>query len=85
MNTELITNVANIQVSDNTKELIKCRAMLNIIFRKIDDYVDKTYKCEIEDVLPHFVDDYVNFDSQLLKAIGNSIELTSSDSDYMKL
>ena len=85
MNTELINNVANIQVSDKTKELIECRAMLNIIFQKVDNYIDKTYKCDIEDVLPNFVDDYVNFDTQLLNAISNSIELTSLDSDYTQI
>lgn len=85
MNTELINNVANIQVSDKTKELIECRAMLNMIFKKVDNYIDKTYKCDIEDILPNFVDDYVNFDTQLLNAISNSIELTSLDSDYTQI
>lgn len=85
MNTELINNVANIQVSDKTKELIECRAMLNMILKKVDNYIDKTYKCDIEDVLPNFVDDYVNFDTQLLNAISNSIELTSLDSDYTQI
>ncbi len=76
------TNVANIQLSDNTKALLLCRAQLSDIYNTVGKIVHSRYR---EDLSEAFQEANIKFDNELMTIISMFIEVTSLQSDYKEM
>lgn len=88
MDKELITkdnvsNVGNIQISEETKVLISCRAKLSDIYETVANVIGRLYgDTDIDNVFDGFSDSFYAFDEYLLNAIIKAVELKSLSSRY---
>ena len=86
MDKELITkdnvsNVGNIQISEETKALISCRAKLSDIYETVANVIGRLYG-DTDNVFDGFSDSFYAFDEYLLNAIIKAVELKSLSSRY---
>lgn len=88
MDKELITkdnvsNVGNIQISEETKALISCRAKLSDIYETVANVIGRLYgDTDMDNVFDGFSDSFYAFDEYLLNAIIKAVELKSLSSRY---
>ena len=75
-------NVANIQVSEETKALLLCRARLSDIYNTVGNIVGDRYR---EDLPDSFQYAHIKLDGELVKIISTFIEVTSLQSDYKEM
>ena len=80
-----IENVQNIQISEETKILMLCRARLSSIFNTVSNVVDKTYKKDVDDVFEGFTDKFDEFDHKMMEVISTYVEVTSLISGYTQM
>ena len=80
-----IDNVQNIQISEETKILMLCRARLSSVFNTVANVVDKTYKKNIDDVFEGFTDKFDEFDHKLMEVISTYVEVTSLNRNYTQM
>ena len=80
-----IENVQNIQISEETKILMLCRARLSSIFNTVSNVVDKTYKKNIDDVFEEFTDKFDEFDHKMMEVISTYVNVTSLSSGYTQM
>ena len=80
-----IDNVQNIQISEETKILMLCRARLSSIFNTVSNVVDKTYKKDVDDVFEGFTDKFDEFDHKMMEVISTYVEVTSLISGYTQM
>lgn len=83
---ECAINAANIQLSENTKALILCRARLSDIHGNVSDIIESQYKGQIyEGIFKDFNEALSTLDIELMKIISMFIETTSLQSDYKEM
>ena len=80
-----IENVQNIQISEETKILMLCRARLSSIFNTVSNVVDKTYKKNIDDVFEEFTDKFDEFDHKMMEVISTYVDVTSLSRNYTQM
>lgn len=80
-----IENVQNIQISEETKILMLCRARLSSIFNTVSNVVDKTYKKDVDDVFEGFTDKFDEFDHKMMEVISTYVNVTSLSSGYTQM
>ncbi len=80
-----IENVQNIQISEETKILMLCRARLSSIFNTVSNVVDKTYKKDVDDVFEGFTDKFGEFDHKMMEVISTYVNVTSLSSGYTQM
>ena len=80
-----IDNVQNIQISEETKILMLCRARLSSVFNTVANVVDKTYRKNIDDVFEGFTDKFEEFDHKLMEVISTYVEVTSLNRNYTQM
>ena len=80
-----IENVQNIQISEETKILMLCRARLSSIFNTVANVVDKTYKKNIDDVFEEFTDKFDEFDHKMMEVISTYVDVTSLSRNYTQM
>ncbi len=78
-------NVANIQISEETKALLLCRARLSDIYQTVLNVVYLKYGTDVDKEFSGFWDAFSKFDSELMKALSCFIEVTSLESNYTKI
>ena len=78
-------NVAKIQISEETKVLLLCRAKLSDIYNTVANVVNQTYKDDIDEICAGFSDKFNEFDYKLLELISRYVETISLDSYYTKI
>lgn len=78
-------NVANIQISEETKALLLCRARLSDIYNTVANVVNQTYNADTDNICTGFSDKFNEFDFKLLELISTYVETTSLDSYYTKI
>lgn len=77
-------NVANIQISEETKALLLCRARLSDIYQTVSNVVYLKYGTDVDKEFSGFWDAFSKFDSELMKALSCFIGVTSLESNYTK-
>ena len=80
-----IENVQNIQISEETKILMLCRARLSSIFNTVSNVVDKTYKKDVDDVFEGFTDKFDEFDHKMMEVISTYVDVTSLSRNYTQM
>ena len=80
-----IENVQNIQISEETKILMLCRARLSSIFNTVSNVVDKTYKNDVDDVFEGFTDKFDEFDHKMMEVISTYVDVTSLSRNYTQM
>ena len=80
-----IENVQNIQISEETKILMLCRARLSSIFNTVSNVVDKTYKKDVDDIFEGFTDKFDEFDHKMMEVISTYVNVTSLSSGYTQM
>ena len=78
-------NVENIQISEETKALLLCRARLSDIYNNIAKVVYHRYGADTNEEFPGFWDAFSRFDSELMKVISGFVEVTSMESNYKEM
>lgn len=78
-------NATDIQISEETKTLLLCRAKLSDIYNTVSNVVYRQYGADIDKRFPGFWDAFSKFDSQLMEVLSCFIEVTSLNSDYTKI
>ncbi len=76
-----IDNVQNIQISEETKVLMLCRARLSSVFNT----VEKTYRKDVDNIFEEFTDKFDEFDHKLMEVISTYVEVTSLSSNYTQM
>ena len=80
---DYVSNVGNIQISEETKALISCRAKLSDIYETVANVIGRLYgDTDIDNVFDGFSDSFYTFDEYLLNAIIKAVELKSLSSRY---
>ena len=79
------TNAKDIQISDETKALLICRAKLSDIYNEVAEIYDKKYRRDIDDDFGRFADAHCKCDDELMNIISTFIAVNSVDSDYTKM
>lgn len=82
---ECANNVANIQISEETKILLLCRARLSDIYENVSNVINHRYGKDTDDVIEGFWDAFVGFDDKLMKAISLYVDCISEESFYTKI
>ena len=80
-----IDNVQNIQISEETKILMLCRARLSSVFNTVTNVVNKTYRKDVDDVFEGFTDKFDEFDHKMMEVISTYVEVTSLISGYTQM
>ena len=80
-----IDNVQNIQISEETKVLMLCRARLSSVFNTVANVVEKTYRKDVDDIFEGFTDKFDEFDHKLMEVISTYVELISLDRNYTQM
>ena len=80
-----IDNVQNIQISEETKVLMLCRARLSSVFNTVANVVEKTYRKDVDDIFEGFTDKIDEFDHKLMEVISTYVEVTSLSSNYTQM
>ena len=80
-----IDNVQNIQISEETKVLMLCRARLSSVFNTVANVVEKTYRKDVDDIFEGFTDKFDEFDHKLMEVISTYVEVTSLSSNYTQM
>lgn len=80
-----IENVQNIQISEETKILMLCRARLSSVFNTVTNVVNKTYRKDVDDIFEGFTDKFDEFDQKLMEVISTYVNVTSLSSDYTQM
>lgn len=88
MDKELITkayvsNVGDIQISEETKALISCRARLSEIYETVAKVIERLYgDTDVGSVLNGFYSNFYAFDETILNAIIKAVEEKTLSSGY---
>lgn len=89
MDKELITkdyvsNVGNIQTSEETKALISCRAKLSEIYETVANVIERLYgeNTDVDSVLDGYSSKFYAFDETILNAIIKAVEEKTLSSGY---
>ena len=80
-----IENVQNIQISEETKILMLCRARLSSVFNTVTNVVNKTYRKDIDDVFEEFTDKFDEFDHKMMEVISTYVDVTSLSRNYTQM
>ena len=80
-----IENVQNIQISEETKILMLCRARLSSVFNTVTNVVNKTYRKDVDDIFEGFTDKFDEFDHKMMEVISTYVNVTSLSSDYTQM
>ena len=80
-----IENVQNIQISEETKILMLCRARLSSVFNMVTNVVNKTYRKDIDDVFEEFTDKFDEFDHKMMEVISTYVDVTSLSRNYTQM
>ena len=80
-----IENVQNIQISEETKILMLCRARLSSVFNTVTNVVNKTYRKDVDDIFEGFTDKFDEFDQKLMEVISTYVEVTSLSHNYTQM
>ena len=80
-----IDNVQNIQISEETKILMLCRARLSSVFNTVTNVVNKTYRKDVDDVFEGFTDKFDEFDHKMMEVISTYVNVTSLSSGYTQM
>lgn len=78
-------NVENVQISEETKVLLLCRARLSDIYNNISEVVYHRYSADTEEEFPGFWDAFSKFDDELMKIISSFVLVTSVESNYKEI
>lgn len=80
-----IDNVKDIQISEETKVLMLCRARLSSIYNTVSNVVNKTYNQDTDNVFEGFTDKFDEFDHKLMEVISSYVEVKSLNSNYTEM
>ena len=80
-----VNNATNIQISEETKALLLCRARLSDIYQTVSNVVYRQYGTDVDKEFSGFWDAFSKFDSELMKALSCFIEVSSLGSNYTKI
>lgn len=78
-------NAEDIKISDETKDLLICRAKLSDIYNEVAEIYDKKFRRDIDNDFCRFADAHSKLDDELMKIISTFIAVNSVDSDYTKM
>lgn len=80
-------NMESVQISEQTKALLICRAKLRDIYATVDNVISKDYPhlFSIDDLISGFSDKFNAFDEILTDTINLYIKETTFDSNYTKI
>lgn len=79
-----VSNVGNIQISEETKALISCRARLSEIYETVANVIERLYgeNTDVECVLNGFYSNFYALDETILNAIIKAVEEKTLSSGY---
>ena len=80
-----IENVQNIQISEETKILMLCRARLSNVFNTVTNVVNKTYRKDVDDIFEGFTDKFDEFDHKMMEVISTYVDVTSLSRNYTQM
>lgn len=80
-----LDNVKDIRISEETKKLMLCRAMLSSVYNTAANVVCKTYSQDIDNIFEGFTDKFDEFDHKLMEVISTYVEVTSLNSNYTQM
>ena len=80
-----IENVQNIQISEETKILMLCRARLSSVFNTVTNVVNKTYRKDVDDIFEGFTDKFDEFDHKMMEVISTYVDVTSLSRNYTQM
>lgn len=78
-------NVENVQISEETKALLHCRARLSDIYNNVSEVVYRRYSTDVDKEFPGFWDAFSKFDDDLMKIISTFVRVTSDESNYKEI
>lgn len=78
-------NVANIQISEETKTLLLCRAKLSDIYNTVSNVVYRQYGTDTDKKFPDFWDAFSKFNGELMEVLSCFIDVASLNSNYAKI
>lgn len=83
---EYATNVAYIEISEDTKKLITCRAQLHDIGKNVADVIRERYGEAIQGgTIDDIWDKVIDLDNKLTDIIGFIINVTTTESNFTKM
>lgn len=80
-------NIENVQISEQTKALLLCRAKMRDIYATVDNVISKDYPhlFSIDDLISGFSDKFNAFDEILTDMINLYVKETTMDSGYTRI
>lgn len=80
---DYVSNVGDIQISEETKALISCRARLSEIYETVANVIGRLYgDTDMDSVLNGFSSNFYAFDETILNAIIKAVEEKTLSSGY---
>lgn len=80
-----VINAQYIQLSEETKALLICRAKLSDIYNEVAEIYDKKYCRDVDDDFSRFADTLSKCDNELMNIMSTFIAVNSLESDYTKM
>ena len=82
-----IENVQNIQISEETKALLSCRAKMRDIYITVSNVINKVYPYapRLDVIIDGFSDKFNALDDALMEAINLYIKENTFESDYTQM
>lgn len=80
-----VINAQYIQLSEETKALLICRAKLSDIYNEVAEIYDKKYRRDVDDDFSRFADTLSKCDNELMNIMSTFIAVNSLESDYTKM
>ena len=77
--------INNVQISEQTKSLLLCRAKLSEIYNNISTVISDEYDEDVDAMFPGFWDVFSKFDDEIMKIISCSISTVSLNSNYEQI
>lgn len=79
-------NVVNIELSEELKALLLCRAQMSDIFNGVSNIIASRYSGSgYNEIFDNFCNSHCDLDRELMKIISSFIEVTMIESDYTEM
>ena len=78
-------NVEDVQISEETKALLLCRARFSDIYNNVSEVVYHRYSADVDKEFDGFWEAFSKFDDELMKIISAFVQVTSMESNYKEI
>lgn len=85
ISTECQKAVDSIKLSDETKALLKCKAMLSDVYQTVSNVMLKTYENNSDDYESKFTDKYNDLDKELCDIINIVMDTRAIESNFKEI